>query len=95
MTRTPWFDENTRLPLLEAKVHALKSFTEAMADGKVDAQELAAQQQRLVAAMRAVEGELSDPLHQKVTTLLVELIAYDIMQTLHELQAERLRSKFQ
>lgn len=94
MTRTPWFDENTQLPLLEAKVQELQTFTAAMADGKVDADEVAAQQERLVAAMRAVEGELSDALHQKVTTLLVELTAFDIMQTLHQLQVERLRGKF-
>jgi ABC-type nitrate/sulfonate/bicarbonate transport system permease component len=57
--------------------------------------ELDAQEQRLAAAMKAVESDLDDALHAKVTTLLVELTAYDIMRTLHELQAEKLRSKFQ
>ena len=94
MTRTPWFDDNTKLPLLDAKVRALQSFADAMADGKVDRHELDTQQERLIAAMRAVESELDDARHAKVTTLLVELTAYDIMRTLHELQTERLRGKF-
>lgn len=94
MTRTPWFDDNTKLPLLDQKVQELQTFTQALADGKVDADELAAQQQRLVAAMRAVEGQLDDALHAKVTTLLLELSAYDIMHTLHALQVERLRQHF-
>ena len=94
MARTDWFDDATDLPIIEAKVHELESFTQAMADGTVDAEELAGQQQRVVAAMKAVERDLDDAQHQKVTTLLVELTAYDIMRTLHELQAERLRQRF-
>jgi hypothetical protein len=94
MTRTPWFDDNTKLPLLDAKVQALQSFANALADGKVDKHELEVQQDRLIAAMRAVESELGDALHAKVTAVLVELSAYDIMRTLHELQVERLRGRF-
>lgn len=94
MTRTNWLDSDTDLPLLDEKVHELTSFTDAMADGKVDAQEMQTQQDRVVAAMKAVESELSDELHAKVTALLIETTAYDIMRTLHELQAERLRAKF-
>jgi len=41
--------------------------------------------------MKAVERELSDDLHAKVTNVLVELTAYDVMRVLHELQAERAR----
>ena len=94
MTRSNWLDDDTDLPLLDAKVHELESLTEAMADGTVDSAELEAQQDRVVAAMKAVESELSDEVHAKVTALLVETTAYDIMRTLHELQAERLRAKF-
>ena len=94
MTRSNWLDSDTDLPLLDDKVHELRSFTEAMADGKVDATELQGQLDRVVAAMKAVESELTDEQHAKVTTLLIETAAYDIMRTLHELQAERLRAKF-
>jgi hypothetical protein len=44
--------------------------------------------------MKALEPELSDALHAKVTTVLVELSAYNVMRLLHELQAERARIAF-
>jgi hypothetical protein len=47
-----------------------------------------------VAAMKALEGELSDALHAKTTTVLVELTAYNVMRLLHELQVERARLAF-
>ena len=93
MPRTSWLDETTSLPTLEDRVHELESFTAALADGKVEHHEVEAQQARLVAAMKAVESELPDALHAKVTDVLVEMCAYDIMRTLHELQAERLRRR--
>jgi hypothetical protein len=37
---------------------------------------------------------LSDELHAKVTTVLVELTAYNVMRLLHELNAERARIRF-
>lgn len=91
--RTSWLDESTNLPNLEDRVHELESFTAALADGKVEQHEVDQQQARLVAAMKAVEPDLSDALHAKVTNVLVEMCAYDIMRTLHELQAERIRSR--
>ena len=62
--------------------------------GTISTTELDAQQDRLIATMKAVESELNDEQHGLVTTMLVEMTAYDIMRTLHELQAERLRQKF-
>lgn len=94
MARKNWFDEESDLPLIDEKVHQLETFTEAMADGVVEESELEQQQERLVAAMKAVEGELDDELHAKVTELLVELTAYDIMRLLRELQSERARLAF-
>jgi hypothetical protein len=94
LARASWLDEETDLPLIEERVHKLEAFTKAMADGTVEKQELEAQQDRLVAAMKAVEADLDDTLHRKVTELLVELTAYDIMRLLHELQTERARIAF-
>jgi hypothetical protein len=37
---------------------------------------------------------LSDALHAKTTTVLVELTAYNVMRLLHELQVERARLAF-
>ena len=94
MARTSWFDEKADLPIIHEQVDKLQSFTEAMADGIVEKKELAAQEQRLVAAMKQLEPTLSDELHGKVTTMMVELSAYNIMRLLHELHAERARMAF-
>ena len=94
MARTSWFDDKAKHPLIDAQVQKLESFTSALADGVVSKQELAGQEERLMAAMRKVEAELADDLHAKVTTLLVELSAYNVMRLLHELQTERARMAF-
>jgi hypothetical protein len=94
MARASWFDDTAKHPAIQEKVEKLESFTSALADGVVSSQEVAGQEQRLTAAMKTVEGELSDDLHAKVTTLLVELTAYNVMRLLHELQAERARVAF-
>jgi hypothetical protein len=94
MARTSWFDDTAKHPVIQEKVEKLESFTSALADGVVSSQEVAGQEERLVAAMKTVESELNDDLHAKVTTLLVELTAYNVMRLLHELQAERARIAF-
>jgi len=92
--RTSWFDENDAHPVVLESVSKLESFTSAMADGVIEKNELAGQEQRLVAAMKHVEAALSDELHEKVTNVLVELTAYNVMRLLHELHAERARMVF-
>jgi len=94
MARTSWFDEKAEHPLMHESVQKLTSFTDALADGVVDKNELAAQERRLVAAMKTVESELTDELHAKVTTVLVELTAYNVMRLLRDLQVERARIAF-
>jgi hypothetical protein len=93
VARTSWFDD-ADLPVIDEQVKKLESFTQAMADGVVESKELERQQEALVAAMRAVEGSLDDDQHARVTRLLVELSAYNIMRLLHELQASRLKKSF-
>ena len=94
MARTSWFDDKATHPVIQEKVSKLESFTNAMADGVVSTQELTDQEARLVTAMKSLEADLSDELHAKVTTVLVELTAYDVMRLLHELQADRPRTVF-
>jgi hypothetical protein len=91
MARTSWLDDKAEHPLIQERVQQLDSFTSALADGVVTAQELSSQEQRLIAAMRSVESDLSDPVHSKMTTVLVEMTAYNVMRLLHELQAGRAR----
>ena len=89
MPRTSWFDD-ADLPVIDEQVHKLESFADAMADGQIEKRELERQQESLLSAMRAVEADLNDAQHAKVTTLLVELSAYNIMRLVHELQRRRL-----
>jgi hypothetical protein len=94
MAKTSWFDEGAEIPALHERVQKLESFTAAMADGVVDKKELQDQEQRLAAAMKRLEPKLNDELHEQVTSVLVELTAYNVMRLLHELQTERARVAF-
>jgi hypothetical protein len=93
VARTSWFDD-ADLPVIDEQVEKLESFADAMADGLIEKQELHRQQESLIHAMKAVEGDLNDAQHAKVTRLLVELSAYNIMRLLHELQGRRLEKAF-
>jgi hypothetical protein len=81
--KTPWFDDGSEAPLLAEYARKLDSFLDAVADGKVTSKELGAQEERLVGLMKEVEPMLSPEAHEKVTQLLCELTAYDLMNTLH------------
>ena len=93
MARTSWFDDSD-LPIIDEQVQKLESFTQAMADGVVEKRELEQQQNSLITAMKAVESGLDDAQHAKVTRLLVELSAYNVMRLLHELQTLRVQKTF-
>ena len=92
MSRMNWFDEETHHPIIDEQVGKLESFAAAMADGIIEKQEVERQEQALVAVMKEVEGQLTDEQHAAVTRLLVELSAYNVMRTLHELHAQRLQN---
>ena len=92
MARTSWFDVKAEHPVIQERVEKLETFTSALADGMITAQELKDQEQRLMAAMKALEPALSDDVHAKVTTVLVELTAYDVMRILNGLQTERVKA---
>ena len=89
MKRVDWFDEKTHVPVIDEQVQKLSTFVDAMADGVIDHAELEKQQSSVVEAMKAVEADLNDEQHAKITRLLVELSAYNIMRLLHELQHTR------
>ena len=87
--RINWLDEDTDVPALEEQVAKLEHFTDSMADGIIDDDELNKQNEAVATAMRAVQDDLTDEQHAKVTTLLVETMALSIMSTLHGLAASR------
>ena len=94
MKRVDWFDEKTHVPVIDEQVQKLTTFVDAMADGVIDHAELEKQQSSVIEAMKAVEADLNDEQHAKITRLLVELSAYNIMRLLHELQLSRREQAF-
>jgi hypothetical protein len=92
--RVSWLDEDSNTPLIAQQAQRLDTFIAAMADGRIDDKELASQESRVVALMREIEPQLSDAQHQKVTQLLCELTAYDVMQMVHSIGAARAATTF-
>ena len=90
MARASWISDDSH-PDLDAHVDSLDHFAASLADGVIDAKELATQEANLVAAMKAIESSLSDEQHAKVTKLLAELTAYSVMRTLHEMAQARVQ----
>lgn len=90
MARTSWIDADNHADI-DAHLQQLEHFTRSIADGVVDSAELAKQEQNLVAAMKAVEKDLSDDQHAKVTKLLAELAAYSVMELLHTMTQAKLQ----
>ena len=93
--KTPWFDATSEAPLLQEYARKLDSFVDAIADGRVESRELEEQERRLVALMKEVEPMLSPEAHDKVTQLLCEVTAYDLMNMLYMAGRARPRARFQ
>ena len=94
MARKSWLDDAAETTLIDDYARHLSTFLEAMADGIIEAHELADQEARVVALMKDVEPRLDDAMHAKVTQLLGEMSALSIMQVLHSLYESRPKSKF-
>ena len=92
--RQSWLDSNSQTTLIDGYTQKLSTFMAAIADGHIDDSELSEQEQRLVVLMKEVESSLDDATHSKVTRLLCELTAFNVMQTLHSLQAGRTKTTF-
>jgi hypothetical protein len=92
--KSTWFDETSSESLIAGKAQRLESFLAAMADGKVTDAEVKDQEERVVKLMKEIEPQLDSKLHERVTQLLCELTAYDLMQSLNMMQAARPVSRF-
>ena len=89
MSRKSWIDPDTNEPLIEDYAKQLESFVRAFQDGVISDKEISDQEARLVECMKSVEASLDDETHAKVTRMLCELNAYDIMQFTYEMQQAR------
>lgn len=94
MSRKSWLDDDMQTTMIDEYTRQLGSFVNALADGRIDDQELAAQEKRVVEIIKRVEPKLDDGLHGEVTKLLCELSAFNTMQTLHSLTHDRPKTKF-
>lgn len=92
--KTPWFDAHSEAPMLAEYARKLDSFVEVVADGRVDVAGFLEAQEARVVLMKDVEPLLSPEAHEKVTQLLCEVTAYDLMNTLHMAHASRPKTKF-
>lgn len=92
--RSSWLDPDSHQPVIDRYARRLGPFVEAMADGKIDDAEVAAQEKRLVKLMKEVEPALPPALHPKVTQLLCELTAYDLMRILYSMEQARPKTAF-
>lgn len=93
--RMSWLDAEARTPIIDLYAQQLDSFISTIADGKVDETEVQGQEARLVQLMQEIEPQLDDVMHEKITRLLCELTAYDIMQVLHTMQQAQPHATFQ
>jgi hypothetical protein len=92
--KSKWFDETTDTPIIAEEARRLDSFLSAVADGRVESRELEDQEERLVKLMKEIEPQLEPKLHEKVTQLLCELTAYDMMNVMNMMQAARPATRF-
>ncbi len=94
MPNSKWLDASSQHPTITDRAQKLESFMAAAADGRIDDAELKAQEQRLVKSMQDVEPQLDANLHAKVTELLCELTAFNLMQVMHAIQTAKPKTKF-
>lgn len=94
MARTSWLDEDSKSVRIDDYARQLDTFVAALADGRIDDKELTDQEARVVKLMKEVEPLLADPIHERVTELLCELSAFNVMQLLHSLHEARPKTTF-
>ena len=94
MTRKSWLDEKGESTLIDDYAQQTTSFIEAMADGKIDDSEIASQEAKVVELMKKIEPQLDDAQHAKITELLCELSAFNVMQMLHVIHSSRPKTHF-
>jgi hypothetical protein len=92
--KSAWFDEEANAPLIAEQAQRLDSFVAAMADGRVTDEEVKSQEARVMKLMQEIEPQLDPKLRDRVTELLCELTAYDMMQALNMLEQSRPQTRF-
>jgi len=92
MKRESWIDPETDELRIDGYAKKLTTFTRAFSDGVITEQEISDQQARLIDLMKSIEPALDDETHAKLTKMVVELTAFNIMQLVFEMQQERAKA---
>lgn len=92
--RQKWFDPKGPTSLINGYAKQMKSFLAALADGKIDDDEIKVQERKLISLMKEIEPKLDDETHAKVTQLLCELTVFDIMQMMYGMEESRPTTAF-
>jgi hypothetical protein len=77
---TRWFDEETSELYSTQFFQRMESWQRAVADGRIDPQEIQAQGERVTDLMKRIEGSVSDEAHAKLTQAFSELAVLQGMQ---------------
>lgn len=89
MARKSWLDEKGETTLIDGYAQQSADFIQAMADGKIDNDEVEQQEAKLVELMKKIEPNLSDEQHAEITELLCEMSAFNVMQMLNVIHKSR------
>ena len=89
MARRSWFSEEGDDFVFHRYVDRVESWKDAIADGRVTADEVREQAERVAAMMRDLEDRLDDDLHGFVTDVFVEWAVLQGLQSLAIIQEER------
>lgn len=92
MSRKSWIDPETNELRIDGYAKKLKTFTRAFADGVISEQEISDQQARLIDLMKDIEPAIDDATHTRITKMITELTAFNIMQLVFELQQQRIEA---
>ena len=87
MPRSSWFDEHSNAMQFDQYMTQMASWREAMADGKIEPDELLRQARRVEDLLRAFEPKLSDAQHEELTHIFLELTVFYGMQRIADLAA--------
>lgn len=80
--RTPWFNEQSG-ELEFGVISRMASWQDALADGIVTAEELAAQKVRVARLLKTIEERVDDETHRMITAVLNEVSVLYAMQMVY------------
>jgi hypothetical protein len=95
MARRSWLDESGENSLIDEYARQTGSFIDAMADGKIEENELNEQEARVIELMKKIEPKLDDAQHAELTELLCEMTSFNVMQMVHMIHLARPKTQFQ